>query len=45
VLELDVHASAKLVDIEGRGRPVDPDLLADSARVILGKWHAPIIAS
>ena len=40
VLELDVHASAELVDIERRGRPVDADLLADAARVIFGKGHA-----
>jgi hypothetical protein len=47
VLELDIHATAKLVDVEGRTRPVDPDLLADSARLVVGEAvgsHAVIVS-
>src|SRR3954451_5684879 len=34
VLELDVHPDTELVDIEGRARPVDPDLLAEATRLL-----------
>src|SRR5437762_12877520 len=47
MLELDVHAAAELVDVEGRLRPIDPDLLADSARLTFSEavvCHASIVA-
>src|SRR5258706_12884033 len=36
VFELDIHPSPELVDVEGRGRPVDSDLLADLPRFFRG---------
>jgi hypothetical protein len=30
VFELDVPPDTELLDVEGRYRPIDPDLLADS---------------
>jgi len=34
VLELDVHSHPELLDVERRRLPVDPDLLADPARLL-----------
>jgi len=37
MLELDVQPTPKLVDVERRRGPVDPDLLADAPRFIGGE--------
>src|SRR5437763_1577681 len=47
VLELDLHASPELVDVEWRARPVDPDLLPNRSRLVVAEalvCHAVIVS-
>ena len=47
MLELDLHPSPELVDVERRARPVDPDLLPNGARLVVAEaleGHAVIVS-